>query len=151
MSDGVDVSSLSFQDQFSLRVNDVFATLTKTSQEHDERHVGGAGRNHRRDHSSFAVPDEADHLWIELFPLSKKIDSGHDVLGEIFARCRKRPNVCSANATIVNSEYGDAVSRQMIGEHEERTMSRDRLVAVLWSTAGYQQHDRVWTTTTRNR
>ena len=37
----------------------------------------------------------------------------------------------TTDATIVNSQYSDAVSRQMIGQNEERTMAGDRLVAIL--------------------
>ena len=69
MSDGIDMSSLSFLDQFRLCVDNVFATLTRTSKQDDELYVFAAGRGHRRDHPTFAVPDETNHLWIDLFAL----------------------------------------------------------------------------------
>src|SRR5688572_338808 len=66
---GVNMGSLCLVDQSSLGVKKIFASLPKTRKKHHKSHVLRADRNHWRDHSSFAVSDQPNHLWIDLFPL----------------------------------------------------------------------------------
>ena len=109
-------------------------------QQHDERDGLGFGDGHGRDHRALAVAEEPDAVAVDAGVLAEERYGGQGVLREVGAGGLRDTPGRTADAAIVVAQHGDATTRQVVGDHVERPVVEDLLVAVLWSTSG-EEHD----------
>src|SRR5260370_8184606 len=87
--------------------------------------------NHRRDHAAFAVADEAGFLWINFLAGFQVSEGGLGIAGKVFRRRGRIVASGLADAAFIETKNGDAFSRQVVGQHEERAMSNDRFISIV--------------------
>ena len=86
------------------------------------------------------MSNEADLIGIDAAVAIQEVNGSDSVVGKIGGRGWLRMRCGSANAGVVNPEYGDASSCQMIGDHQEGFVAEYFAVAILRSAARYEQY-----------
>ena len=91
------------------------------------------------------MADQADSLRIDLLLFLEEGDPRFDV-GSVGLDGGVLRVACGlSDAAIIDAQYGDAFTCQVVGYDEKGLVAEDRLVAVLRARTGDEQHHRVWT------
>ena len=79
---------------------------------------------------------------VDLAPRLEERDSGENVAGEIIAGRGRRAPGRAADAAVIETQHGHSTAGQRVGQHQERLVLEDRLVAVLRARAADQYQSR---------
>src|ERR1035441_7116111 len=132
--------SVGLPNQASLLDKYLIARHAGASHQDDERHVSIARCNHRRNHASLAVPDEANAMRVDLRTRLEKRNARFSVIGKVSAGRGVGVSSRLANATLVGSKHHYALAREIVRHHEKRLMSHEAFVAVMRPRSRYQHH-----------
>ena len=127
---------------FALQLEHVRTGDAGSRQHDDKRDVRRAHGRRRADNSTLAVADDADVLGIDFFAALQIIDASDDVAGHVVQGLAGGVAGGTAHAAVIQPQNGDAAPRQIIGDHQKRLVTQQRLIAILRSGTGY--HDRRW-------
>ena len=113
----------------------------RAGQQHQERHLRPLRRHHRRDQPALAVADDARRGRPR--PPAARAASAPPPPRRARSppRWPRQAAGGAPDAAVVHAQHGDAAARQVVGEHQERLVAQQRLVAVLRARAG-DQHAR---------
>ena len=105
------------QDALGLQQQIVLALEARPREKDDPGYIAGMRGNQGRDHSAFAVADEADFLLVKFLARFQVSEGRFGVAGKIFGR-----RICIisrglADSTFIEAQNGDAFSREMVCQH----------------------------------
>jgi hypothetical protein len=111
------------ENELTLELEDLVTGKTCAGHQDDERNVLGLGGHHRRDQTALAVTNEADLLGVDVGSRLQIGHAGQDILGEV-GSCRLRgASRRAADTAVIDSQDGDPLARQMVGQDEEWLMA----------------------------
>src|SRR4030095_10133971 len=126
----------------SLKFDNFVTWQSSSSHQDDKRNIFRSNGCHRCDHAALAVSDQANFSGIDLLAVFEELHACQHVTRIVFAGCREGAKSRSTHAAVVNTEYSNTKSRQVVGQNHEGSVTGNRLISILCSGTSDEHNGR---------